>query len=150
MDDNVKKELDTFKMMVSNWAESYLDWVEESDNEWLMEELANDVRTWLVPQMKRLRELEYITLDEYIMFWGDINRIVYKFSEDIKKEKKKEISEVDIRSLFSQFNVHKDLIETKGLEKGFYTEQKVKLADIALILVPALYDKLKEENNGKD
>jgi len=143
MDTKVRKELETFKQMVLNWRESYLLWVEDDGNEWLIQELQDEISTFMEPQVRRFRETEYITSKEASEFWAEIGQSVEDFAKDVMAGKRKEKRvKVDVVKHLSQFNVHKSLIEGGHGGFDFIAEQKTKLADIAIILIPALVGKL--------
>ena len=60
----------------------------------------------------------------------------------MKGKKKEKKLEIDTDKLLSQFNIHGGLIDGNHGGHDFNIEQKIKLADIAIILVPALVQKL--------
>ena len=141
MEENVKEELNTLKQMVKNWCLGYLGWCDDGDNEYVIDELKEDIQRHLVPYVRRFISLEYMTLDEVNVFWNDISDLVNQFAEDVK-DMKKEKPEVDIGKLYSQFTVHKDLIEGGHCDAETEKAQRSKLIDVAISLIPALMDKL--------
>jgi len=142
--ESMKKELDTLKQMVLNWRESYLGWIEDDNNEWLIGELREEIATYMEPQVRRFQEMKFLTTEEVYKFWTEIGKSVNDFAKDVMEGKKreKEKVEIDADKLLSQFNVHMGLIEGNHGGYDFTIEQKIKLADIAVILVPALVQKL--------
>ena len=137
MKDNVKEELDCLRQMVLNWRRGYMGWVEDGDNEWLIQELKDDIQQYIVPYIRRFMEVEHITLAEGSEFWNDIEESVRNFAEDIKKPPKKH-EPVDIKGLFSQFSVHADLVQAGHCDNETVTRQQIKIAKLALTLIPAL------------
>ena len=137
MKENVKEELDCLKQMVLNWRRGYLGWVEDGDNKWLIQELKDDIQEHMAPYINRFIEVEHITLAEGGEFWNDITESVRCFAEDIKKPPKKHES-VDIKGLFNQFSIHADLVQGGHCDNETVVNQKLKIAKIALTLIPAL------------
>ena len=142
MKDNVRKELDTLKMMISNWAKADLKYIEETNNEWLIEEFSHKITTYLDPYIARLRATEYITFQEVREFDTEVSEIVKQFIEVVLAGKKpvEKKEDVDIARLSSQFEIHKYLIDTRQHDRDFIVEQKIKAAEIALKLIPALLE----------
>ena len=141
MEPNVRKELDVFKRMVQNWADSYLWFVTGDNDDCLIDDLQEDINTYLAPQMRRFMEVGHVTVMEYHEFFSDISKIVEGFVEHTKTPpaQKKEI--VDVVGLISQFNIHKGLTENNHGGTEFTVGQKIKMADIAVKLIPELIKK---------
>jgi len=136
---NVRKELDVLLEKVAHWKNSYLKEVEGKNDEWLIDELKEDIATWMAPYVLRLEETKHITRQESDDFWREVGKSFREFIKDIEAGKRIEQKTiVDVPKLLSQFKVHKKLIEGNYINHEFQVEQKIKLADIAMILVPAL------------
>jgi hypothetical protein len=99
MEENVKNELDTIKQMVSRWQKSYLGWATpDGGNEFLLEELSEEISRHVSPLVRRLYENKFLSLSEHHEF---------------------------IESCYSQVNELRDLIkekeaEAKQLPKGIH------------------------------
>jgi len=52
-------ELETLKMMVSNWRRGYETWLTPGDNEYVFEEFVEDIQIHLAPYVERLLQTEY-------------------------------------------------------------------------------------------
>jgi len=90
MEENVKKELDTIKQMVSRWQKSYLGWATgDGGNEYLLEEFSEEISTYVSPMVRRFCESDYLSTSEYHEF---------------------------IESCYSQVNELRDLIKEKEAE----------------------------------
>jgi hypothetical protein len=89
--ENVEKELECLKQMVQNWKRGYLGWMDDKDNEWLIQELRDDIQLHMFPYMRRLLESEQITSEEESRFWVEIELSVSEFSEYIKEGKKEKL-----------------------------------------------------------
>lgn len=141
MEPNVRKELDVFKGMVQNWADSYLRFTTGHGDDYLIDDLQEDISTYLVPQMRRFTEVGHVTAKEHHEFFTDISKIVDSFVERIKipPVQKKEI--IDVSGLVSQFNIHRSLTEKNNGGTEFTVGQKIKMADIAVKLIPELIKK---------
>jgi hypothetical protein len=156
MEDNVRKELDMLVLKLNDWRNSYLRQAEGHGDEYLIQELHEDISTWMAPYVRRLHEMEYITNAEEAEFWGRIKQSYDEFVQDIHSGKSlKQEEEVDIKDLLNKFRVHKDFIEMNLNDKDFLSEQKAKLVEVALKLIPALEKKMckcggskKGVNNG--
>jgi len=158
MENNVREELDILVLKVTDWRNSYLRQADgNSGDEYLIQELHEDISTWMAPYVRRLRETEYITNEEEAEFWGRIKQSYDEFVEDIHSGKTlKQEEKVNINALLNQFEVHSDFIKMGYGGTEFILEQKMKLVDVAIKLVPALTKKLckcsvkckKERNNG--
>ena len=138
MKENVKIELGCLNQMVKNWCRGFLSWCSEgADNKWVVQELRDDIRQHITPYIKRFIEVEHITFGEAKTFWGDIYSLVDKFAEETKNIKE-EKPVVDIQKLYNQFSVHSDLVQGGNCDNETVTNQKLKIAEIALTLIPAL------------
>lgn len=99
MEENVKNELDTIKQMVLRWKKSYLGWATpDGGNEFLLEELSEEISRHVSPLVRRLYENKFLSLSEHHEF---------------------------IESCYSQVNELRDLIkekeaEAKQLPKGIH------------------------------
>ena len=90
MEENVKKELDTIKEMVLRWRKSYLGWATSNGgNDYLIEELSEEISTHVSPLVRRLYETDHLSLYEH-----------HKFME----------------SCYNQLNELRDLIKEKEVE----------------------------------
>jgi hypothetical protein len=62
MEENVQKELETLKGMVLTWKKSYLEWVSpDGGDEFLAQELTQEIETHVYPYVKRLYECKYLS-----------------------------------------------------------------------------------------
>lgn len=69
MEKNVKKELDTIKEMVLRWRESYIGWATpDGGNDYLIEELSEEISTYVSPLVRRLYENNHLSLSEHHEF----------------------------------------------------------------------------------
>ena len=69
MKENVKKELDTIKEMVLRWKKSYLGWATpDGGNEFVLEELSEEISRHVSPLVRRLYECNYLSLSEHHEF----------------------------------------------------------------------------------
>jgi predicted glycosyl hydrolase (DUF1957 family) len=99
MKENVKKELDTIKMMVLRWQKNYVEWATgDGGNDYLIQEFSEEISMHVSPLIRRLYENGFLTLTEH-----------HEFME----------------SIYNQINVLHDLIkikeaETKKTPKGIY------------------------------
>ena len=84
MQENMIKELNDFRLMISNWKKSYLSWMEDEGNEWLVGELVEEISTFISPVIRRFRETKLITLEEEQKFWEDVNKDVAEFTKIVK------------------------------------------------------------------
>jgi len=142
MEANVRKELDVLISKVLDWRKSYLTLVSGKNDECLIDDLRNDIDIWMAPYVFRLEQTKHITRQESNDFWTVISKNVDEFIKDVKAGKR--ITQkviIDIDKLLSQFKIHKDLIEGNHINHEFQIEQKVKLANIAMILILALAEK---------
>jgi len=57
-------ELETLKMMISNWRRGYETWLTPGDNEYVFEEFMEDIQKHLAPYVERLLQTEYWTNKE--------------------------------------------------------------------------------------
>jgi hypothetical protein len=139
MQEKVRKELDTLLSKMKDWRNSYLRYVSGEGDDYLIEELQEDINTWMAPYVRRLEETNHITRGEADAFWSDISDSFAEFVRDVGEGKViKEIKRIDVADLMSRFRVCKDFIDMSYGGHEFITEQKLKLADIALELIPYL------------
>lgn len=150
MKNNVSKELETIKLMLDSWEAFYLSQaVAGEDNEYLVDDLIEQITTNLLPYLGRFRELKHINSEEYSNFMTYITNKIAFFTEKIvnKKSFNKIEEKIDTSLLYNQFNVHKDLVdfheksENRNEHRSFITEQKIKGYEIAAKLLPYLYKK---------
>lgn len=86
MDDAMKEELRVYKMMLNNWRDSYISWlVTGEDNTWVVEELKEDISTWMAPQVRRFAEMGYMNFKEVQEFWKEVVEIVDDFAKIAKE-----------------------------------------------------------------
>jgi hypothetical protein len=91
MEENVKKELDTIKEMVSRWQKSYLGWAtSDGGNDYLIEEFSEEISMHVSPLVRRLHQSNHLSLFEHNEF---------------------------MESCYSQINELRDLIKIKEAEK---------------------------------
>jgi ribosomal 50S subunit-associated protein YjgA (DUF615 family) len=65
MKENVRQELDAMEMMVSNWKGVYLrDATPDGNNDFLVEELQEEIATYMAPYLRRLFQCDHITAEE--------------------------------------------------------------------------------------
>jgi len=65
MEQEVRNELETIKGMVLRWKESHLEWASsDGGDEFLVEELAQEIETHVYPYIKRLFECKYLSAAE--------------------------------------------------------------------------------------
>ena len=150
MDEKVREELDVLVLKLNDWRNSYLRQATGDGDEYLINELKEDVSTWMAPYVRRFEELEYITRAEADEFWGKIRESFEEFIQDIQSGKTiKVIEKVDIKSLLHKFEVHKHFIESSYGDTEFKLEQKMKMVNLAIKLIPALVQKLDEYECSK-
>ena len=94
MEENVKNELDTIKQMVSRWKKSYLGWATpDGGNEFLLEELSEEISRHVSPLVRRLYENKFLSLSEHHEFmescYSQINEL-----RDLIKEKEAEAKQL--------------------------------------------------------
>ena len=86
MKENVKKELDTYMMMIDNWRNCYVGWLEEpGDNTYIVDELKESIGTYIAPKMRRLMEEEYLTSDDATDFWHKLVKVIDDLAETVRK-----------------------------------------------------------------
>jgi len=86
MEEIVRKELDTYLMMVNNWRNSYASWLEvPGGNDYVVEDLKEDISTYIAPKLQRFVNNEYITPAEVKQFWYELVKIVDDFAEVVRK-----------------------------------------------------------------
>jgi hypothetical protein len=91
MEENVKKELDTIKEMVSRWQKSYLGWAtSDGGNDYLIEEFSEEISMHVSPLVRRLLQSNHLSPFEHNEF---------------------------MESCYSQINELRDLIKIKEAEK---------------------------------
>ena len=85
MEENVKKELDTIKVMVLRWQKSYLGWAtSDGGNEYLLQEFSEEISTHVSPLVRRLWESNYLSLSEHHEFIEDCYSQVNELRDLIK------------------------------------------------------------------
>ena len=90
MEENVKKELDTIKEMVLRWRKSYLGWATSNGgNDYLIEELSEEISTHVSPLVRRLYETNHLSLYEHHEFMESCYNQL-KELRDLIKEKEVE------------------------------------------------------------
>lgn len=94
MEENVKNELDTIKQMVSRWQKSYLGWATpDGGNEFLLEELSEEISRHVSPLVRRLYENKFLSLSEHHEFmescYSQVNEL-----RDLIKEKEAEAKQL--------------------------------------------------------
>ena len=83
MEENVRKELDSLKGMLNNWKTGFLSWATpDGDNEYVLTELSEEIKTNLYPYVRRLYETNHLTESEAKDF------MVYCYSqiEDLRNQ----------------------------------------------------------------
>jgi len=139
MEENVTKELDCLKQMVINWRQGYLEWVEPGeDNSWIVQELKDEIQEYMAPYIRRFRDLAYITHSEEAKFWQEVLVLVDCFEDEIKLIKKEPEPKVDVKGLYNKFLIHRDLVQGGQCDPYTTLEQRMKLSEIAIVLIPAL------------
>ena len=62
MEDLVRKEVETLKLMMSNWRRGFLTWHEPGvSNDYILKEFHEEITEQLLPHVSRLLEMEHIT-----------------------------------------------------------------------------------------
>ena len=65
MEENVVKELDTLKMMLSNWKRGFLSWASpDGDNEYVLLEFNEEINSQVYPYVTRLLEAQHLSQSE--------------------------------------------------------------------------------------
>ncbi len=65
MEDSIRRELDAIGAMVSTWQSKYLEWATaDGNNEFLVEEFMEEVDTYVLPFVRRMTQVDQITLPE--------------------------------------------------------------------------------------
>ena len=65
MREHAREELDTLKTMLDNWKKGFLGWASpDGDNENVLMEFTEDIRTHLYPYVRRLLEANLLTREE--------------------------------------------------------------------------------------
>lgn len=139
MKSNVRKELDVLLDKLLHWRKDYLTEVTGKHDDCLIDDLKKDIDTWMSPYVSRLEQVGHITRQESDEFWKTVGESFAEFIADVQagiivKQK----IHIDIDKLLNQFKVHKNLITGNYINHEFQVEQKIKLADIAIVLIPAL------------
>ena len=98
MEENVKKELDTIKQIVSRWQKSFLGWATgDGGNEYLLEEFSEEISMYVSPMVRRFCESNYLSPSEYNEFlescYSQVNELrdLIKIKEADAKQPKKVI-----------------------------------------------------------
>ena len=86
MEENVQKELDTIKAMVLRWKKSYLGWATpDGGNEYLLEELSEEISRHVSPLVRRLWESKYLSQSEAHEFLEYCDSQVEELRNALKK-----------------------------------------------------------------
>lgn len=65
MEPAIRKELDAIGAMVSTWHKKYLEWATaDGNNEFLVEEFMEEVDMYVLPFVRRMTQVEHLTLRE--------------------------------------------------------------------------------------
>lgn len=146
---NVKEELNTLIKQLGYWSDSYLREVTGENDDCLIDDLQNDISTWMAPYVERLTEVGHITIAEEHEFWRDISEKFNEFVSAVREGKRIEVEvKEDVEKLIAQFNLHKTLADAGRGGFEFTMKQKIKMGDVARALVPALQRKLEEVEDG--
>ncbi len=87
MEENVKKELDTIKQIVSRWKKSYLGWATpDGGNEYLLEEFSEEISTYVSPMVRRFCETNDLSPSEHNEFIESCYSQVNELRDLIKKK----------------------------------------------------------------
>jgi len=69
MEDAIRRELDAIGAMVSTWQRKYLEWATaDGNNEFLVEEFMEEVDTYVLPFVRRMTQVDQISLPEATEF----------------------------------------------------------------------------------
>jgi hypothetical protein len=96
MKENVIKELDTLKGMLSNWKKGFLSWATpDEDNEYVLLEFREEIQAQLFPYVTRLLETEHLSHPEATEFMDYCFSQVEDLRDQLNKvetnESKKEV-----------------------------------------------------------
>ena len=58
------EELNTLKMMISNWRRGYESWLTPGDNDYVFEDFIEDVNLQMMPYVRRLTSTDYWTEED--------------------------------------------------------------------------------------
>uniref|UniRef100_A0A6M3KJL4 Uncharacterized protein n=1 Tax=viral metagenome TaxID=1070528 RepID=A0A6M3KJL4_9ZZZZ len=156
MKDNVKKEIETIKLMINNWETFYLSQAKKGeDNMYLLQDLTDLIDIQTLPYLDALYYRKYLSLEELSDIKSFVYTKIYEFHDKLIKEvfPSPIKQHIDINSLYSQFIVHRDLIDIhKKFDESehgdFINQQKLKAYDIASLLIPELFDKFERYMDG--
>ena len=86
MEENVKKELDTLKEMLTNWIEDYKKYITaEGPNAYLLEDFEEEINKIMLPYVRRLIECGYCTIEETQPIANHANKCVKDFLAEEEK-----------------------------------------------------------------
>lgn len=86
MDAIARKELDTLKLMISNWKRGYMGLLTGENDEPLLEDFIEDIDTiHLYPYVYALLKNEHITRSELNEFMTECYQYVIEFKQEIEK-----------------------------------------------------------------
>ena len=96
MEENVIKELDTLKGMLSNWKRGFLTWASpDGDNEHVLLEFNEEIQAQLYPYVTRLLETEHLSEPEAREFmdycYGQVEDLRNQLNKVETIESKKEV-----------------------------------------------------------
>lgn len=81
MEENIRKEVETLKLMARNWKGGFMTWIEPgTDNSYVYQQFAEDIETHALPYIARLAEMDHLTSKE-------AKELIDYFYEQIKKLK---------------------------------------------------------------
>ena len=85
MEDGVRKELETLKMMMKNWRRGFLTWAEpNADNDYILKEFHEEISDQVLPYITRLMGLEYLNQAEAAEFMDFCYQQVEGLKRDIE------------------------------------------------------------------
>ena len=85
MEKRVQEELDSIAMMVGNWRDSYTRMITGSGGEgFLVSDLVGEIEESVFPYLRRLRECEYITIEEESAFIERLFENVDRLTHEIE------------------------------------------------------------------
>ena len=86
MEPAISRELDAIGAMVSTWHKKYLEWATaDGNNEFLVEEFMEEVDTYVLPFVRRMNQVEQITLREADEFLNRCYGKVADLQDSIKE-----------------------------------------------------------------